>query len=59
MLLKKLISLTICFLENVDPDTLEKFIDMYYLDFVLFGYNIQEINAILQDKIKVFKVKCA
>ena len=37
-------------LENVDAATLKTYLSKYYLDFVLFGYDIQPILDILQLK---------
>ena len=36
--------------EDVDPATLEKILNMYYLDFKLFDYDIQTFINILDSK---------
>ncbi len=36
--------------EDVDPATLEKILNMYYLDFKLFDYDIQIFINILNSK---------
>ena len=37
----------------MDAETLKKLLDMYHLDFVLFGYDLTEMDDIILQKIKV------
>ena len=37
----------------MDAETLTKLLDMYHLDFVLFGYDLTEMDDIILQKIKV------
>lgn len=39
-------------LKNVKPHILEKVLNIYYLDFVLFGYDITPFQTILDKKFK-------
>ena len=41
-------------LKNVPPHILEKVLDIYHLDFVMFGYDKTDLEAILETK-KVMK----
>ena len=42
--------ITLFCLEKISATTLEKLLDLYYLDFVLFGYDITPFIKILNDK---------
>ena len=37
----------------MEAETLKKLLDMYHLDFVLFGYDLTEMDDIILQKIKV------
>ena len=45
-------NIVIC-LEDVSAGNLAELVDIYYLDFILFGYDLMEIQEIIEDKLKV------